>query len=52
MNEFGAGTGPESGQTMAEYAVTLGVITVALVATFALLTAGVIATLSSVIALI
>jgi Flp pilus assembly pilin Flp len=52
MNEFGAGTGPESGQTMAEYAVTLGVITVALVATFGLVTAGIIGTLSNVIALI
>jgi Flp pilus assembly pilin Flp len=37
---------------MAEYAVTLGVITVALVATFALLTAGVTGLLSNVIALI
>jgi len=35
---------------MAEYAVTLGVITVALVATFALISAGVIGALSSVIA--
>ena len=52
MHEFGAGSGPESGQTMAEYAVTLGVITVALVATFALLTAGVTGLLSNVIALI
>ena len=51
MNESGAGTGPECGQTMAEYAVTLGVITVALVATFALLTASVIGALSNVIAL-
>lgn len=52
MNEFGAAAGPESGQTMAEYAVTLGVITVALVATFALVTAGIIGTLSNVIPLI
>jgi Flp pilus assembly pilin Flp len=52
MNQFGAVTGPESGQTMAEYAVTLGVITLAVVATLGLLTAGVTATMSSVIALL
>lgn len=52
MNEYGAFAGPESGQTMAEYAVTLGVITLAVVATLGLLTAGVTATMSSVIALI
>ena len=50
MNESGPAPGPESGQAMAEYAVTLGVITVAVVATIALLTAGVISALSSVIA--
>jgi len=50
MHHFGPGHGPESGQAMAEYAVTLGVITVALVATFALISAGVIGALSSVIA--
>jgi Flp pilus assembly pilin Flp len=52
MNEFGALAGPESGQTMAEYAITLGVVTLAVVATLGLLTAGVTATMSSVIALI
>jgi Flp pilus assembly pilin Flp len=52
MNNFGALTGPESGQTMAEYAITLGVVTLAVVATLGLLTAGATATMSSVIALI
>jgi Flp pilus assembly pilin Flp len=52
MNEFGARSGPESGQTMAEYAVTLGVITVAVVATFALVSANIIALMGNVIALI
>ena len=52
MNQFGASAGPESGQTMAEYAITLGVVTLAVVATLGLLTAGVTATMSSVIALI
>ena len=37
---------------MAEYAITLGVVTLAVVATLGLLTAGVTATMSSVIALI
>jgi Flp pilus assembly pilin Flp len=50
MNEFGPAPCRESGQAMAEYAVTLGVITLAVVATFALLSAGVIGTMSSVIA--
>jgi len=52
MNEFGAASGPESGQTMAEYAITLGVIILAVVATFGLLTANVIAMMGNVIALI
>jgi len=52
MNEFGAASGPESGQTMAEYAITLGVVSLAVVATLGVLTAGVTATMSSVIALI
>jgi Flp pilus assembly pilin Flp len=52
MNEFGAGSGPESGQVMAEYAVTLGVITVAVVATFALVGTTVNGLLNSVTALI
>jgi len=52
MNQCGAGFGPESGQTMAEYAIMLGVVTLAVVATLGLLTAGVTATMSSVIALI
>jgi Flp pilus assembly pilin Flp len=37
----------ESGQTMAEYAVVLGVITVAIVATIALLSGGITKSLSS-----
>jgi len=37
---------------MAEYAITLGVVTLAVVATLGLLTAGVTATMSSVIALV
>ena len=50
MNASGSAPGPESGQAMAEYAVTLGVITVAVVAAFALLTAGIIGALGTVIA--
>ena len=52
MHEYRALTGPESGQAMAEYAVTLGVITLAVVGSFAFLGASVTATMSSVIALI
>ena len=52
MDDIGVRSCPESGQTMAEYAITLGVITLAVVATLALLTAGVTSTMSSVIALI
>jgi Flp pilus assembly pilin Flp len=52
MNDYGVAAGPDSGQTTAEYAVTLGVITLAVVASFALLGASVTATMSSVIALI
>lgn len=40
----------EEGQTMAEYAVVLAVITVAIVATLTLLSSSIQATLSSVIA--
>jgi Flp pilus assembly pilin Flp len=40
----------ESGQTMAEYAVVLGVITIAVVVTLGLLSAGISNTLSNVIA--
>jgi Flp pilus assembly pilin Flp len=40
----------ESGQTMAEYAVVLAVITVAIIATLGLLAGGINATLSSVTA--
>ena len=42
----------DAGQTMAEYAVVLGVITVAVVATLGLLNAAILNLLSSVIALI
>jgi Flp pilus assembly pilin Flp len=42
----------DAGQTMAEYAVVLGVITIAVVATLGLLNAAVLNLLSSVIALI
>jgi Flp pilus assembly pilin Flp len=37
MNEYMEVDGRESGQTMAEYAVVLGVITIAVVATLTLL---------------
>jgi Flp pilus assembly pilin Flp len=52
MHQYGALAGPESGQTMAEYAITLGVVSLAVVATLGVLTASVTATMSSVIALI
>ena len=42
----------DAGQTMAEYAVVLGVITLAVVATLGLLNAAILNLLSSVIALI
>ena len=44
--------GGDAGQTMAEYAVVLGVITLAVVATLGLLNAAILNLLSSVIALI
>jgi Flp pilus assembly pilin Flp len=44
--------GGESGQTMAEYAVVLGVITIAVVATLGLLNAAILNLLTNVIALI
>ncbi len=43
------GSSDESGQTMAEYAVVLGVITIAVVVTLGLLSAGISNTLSDVI---
>jgi Flp pilus assembly pilin Flp len=52
MQEYGAASGPESGQTMAEYAITLGVITLAVVGTFGLLSANVSSMMGNVIALI
>jgi len=42
----------DAGQTMAEYAVVLGVITIAVVATLGLLNAAILNLLNSVIALI
>jgi len=44
--------GGESAQTMAEYAVVLGVITIAVVATLGLLNAAILNLLTNVIALI
>jgi len=44
--------GGEAGQTMAEYAVVLGVITLAVVATLGVLNAAILNLLNSVIALI
>ena len=45
-------TVPEQGQTMAEYTVVLGVITIAIVATFATLSDGIRALFQQVVALL
>jgi Flp pilus assembly pilin Flp len=50
MNEFLTELRDESGQTMAEYAVVLGVITIAVVVTLGLLATAIQNTLSNVIA--
>jgi Flp pilus assembly pilin Flp len=50
MNEFLTDLRDESGQTMAEYAVVLGVITIAVVVTLGLLASAIQNTLSNVIA--
>jgi Flp pilus assembly pilin Flp len=50
MNEFFTELRDESGQTMAEYAVVLGVITIAVVVTLGLLATAIQDTLSNVIA--
>ena len=50
MNEFLTEVRDESGQTMAEYAVVLGVITIAVVVTLGLLASGIQNTLNNVIA--
>ncbi len=50
MNEFLTELRDESGQTMAEYAVVLGVITIAVVVTLGLLASAIQNTLSNVIA--
>jgi Flp pilus assembly pilin Flp len=52
MNQLHKPLAKESGQTMAEYAVVLGVITIAVVATFSLLSSTTAGLLSSVIPLI
>ena len=44
--------GPEQGQTMAEYTVVLGVITIAIVATIATLSGGIRALFDQVVALL
>jgi Flp pilus assembly pilin Flp len=49
MSEFISNLRDESGQTMAEYAVVLGVITIAVVVTLALLASAIQDTLSNVI---
>jgi Flp pilus assembly pilin Flp len=50
MREFIDGVREESGQTMAEYAVVLGVITIAVVVTLGLLANKISSVLSNVIA--
>jgi Flp pilus assembly pilin Flp len=50
LNETVAALEDEAGQTMAEYAVVLGVITIAVVVTLGLLSTAIKATLSNVIA--
>ena len=50
MNEFLTELRDESGQTMAEYAVVLGVITIAVVVTLGLLATAIQNTLTNVIA--
>jgi Flp pilus assembly pilin Flp len=50
MNEFFTELRDESGQTMAEYAVVLGVITIAVVVTLGLLSTAIQNTLNNVIA--
>jgi Flp pilus assembly pilin Flp len=50
MNEFLTELRDQSGQTMAEYAVVLGVITIAVVVTLGLLASAIQNTLSNVIA--
>ncbi len=50
MNEFFTEVRDESGQTMAEYAVVLGVITIAVVVTLGLLATAIQNTLTNVIA--
>jgi Flp pilus assembly pilin Flp len=49
MNEFFTELRDESGQTMAEYAVVLGVITIAVVVTLGLLSTAIQNTLNNVI---
>jgi Flp pilus assembly pilin Flp len=50
MNEIISRLQDESGQTMAEYAVVLGVITIAVVVTLGLLSSAIQSTLTNVIA--
>jgi Flp pilus assembly pilin Flp len=50
INEFLAEVHDEAGQTMAEYAVVLGVITIAVVVTLGLLSTAIKNTLNNVIA--
>ena len=50
MNEFFTEVRDEAGQTMAEYAVVLGVITIAVVVTLGLLATAIQNTLTNVIA--
>jgi Flp pilus assembly pilin Flp len=50
LNETVAALDDEAGQTMAEYAVVLGVITIAVVVTLGLLSTAIKATLTNVIA--
>ena len=52
LDELRADLGSEAGQTMAEYAVVLGVITIAIVVTLGLLSSGIQNLLSNVISII